>query len=934
LKRRFPEKEYHVRFFDENGFVRKLCPRCKEYFWTQNPKMKTCGESTSEGCMPYSFIGNPPTKKAYSLREMREQFLSFFEKKKHKRIKPYPVVSRWRDDLYFTSASIVDFQPYVTNGLIPPPANPLVISQPCIRFVDVDNVGPTFGRHFTIFEMGGHHAFNYPDKEVYWKDETVRLHHEFVTKALGIPSEEVIYKEDVWSGGGNAGPDLETIVRGLELATLVFMKFKVEDDKFVELPIRTVDTGYGIERYTWISQGTISGFHAVHGVVLDEIMEMAGISNVDEELLAQIAAHSGRMNMEKLADRTAAWAEVAKCVNIKPKQLGEIMLPIESVFAVADHSKCLAFMLAESVVPSNVEEGYLARLIIRRTYRLLKTLGIEDKLAEIVDLQIKALSKDFPHLKKMRDEIQTMLQVEHEKYLQTLERGSQLVKRIAQELKTKKTSKIPSATLVELYDSHGLPPEVVRETAKGEGIAVEVPDNFYAMIAARHVSAQPKEEAELAKKLESLVSGLPETRMLYYDDSYQTRFEAKALRVIDRKYVVLDQTVFYPEGGGQPADNGDFRFGDKKCKVVNVQKVGKVIVHEVEGDSPKEGAKVKGVIDWQKRYSLMKAHTATHLIMGAARRVLGEHVWQSGTQKDIERSRLDISHYRRLTLEETQKIEELANKALQQGIPVECEWLPRNKAEAKYGFRLYQGGAVPGKEIRVVRVGDWEVEACAGTHVKNTAELGYLKILHTERVQDGRERFVYTAGLQAVRASQENEKLIAKLSEIINAPVEKLVPTTERLLAEWKNVRKEKERLVKELSMKETGSATEQVSVEKITPIGTIKFVTRNFEPLDIDRMIHTGSDWVKREPNTVVFFTGSDDKTTRFVVMAGKDTIPIGVNAAEIARAAAPALGGGGSGRPDFAQGGGTKVENIEEALRIAEGTLRKQIEITRIRS
>ena len=850
--------------------------------------------------------------------------MSFFEKRKHTRIKPYPVVARWRSDLYFTSASIVDFQPYVTNGLVPPPANPLVISQPCIRFVDVDNVGPTFGRHGTIFEMGGHHAFNYPDKEVYWKDETIRYHHELVTKALGIPSEEVIYKEDVWSGGGNAGPDLETIVQGLELATLVFMKFKVDGDKFVELPIRTVDTGYGIERYTWISQGTVSGFHAIYGSLLDTIMDMAGIGKIDEELLTRVSAYSGMMNMEKLADHATAWAKVAKCVHVKPKELSVFMLPIESAFEVADHTKCLAFMLAESVVPSNVEEGYLARLIIRRTYRLLKVLGIEDKLAEIVDMQIKAYAKDFPHLRRMRDEIQTMLAVEREKYLQTLERGRLLVKRIAQDLRAKKASKIPNETLAELYDSHGLPPEVVKETAEEMNVAVEVPDNFYAMIAERHLIEPPKEEAELAKKLEPFVEKIPETSLLYYDDSYKTVFEAKVLRVLDKRYVVLNQTVFYPEGGGQPADHGVLKFGNKNCRVVDVQKVGKCIVHMIEGNVPKEGIEVEGVLDWPRRYSLMKAHTATHLLMGAARRVLGEHVWQSGTQKDVERSRLDISHFRRLSLEETQKIEELANKALQEGIPVECTWLPRNEAETKYGFRLYQGGAVPGKEIRVVRVGKWEIEACAGTHVKNTGELSYLKILHTERVQDGRERLIYTTGLYAVKASQESEKLVAKLAEILNAPVDKLVPTAERVINEWKNARKEKGTLIKELAAQKTGLAEE---IKTIT-IGKVRFATQEFEPLDIDRMIKTAGELVKREPDSVFFFIGKDHKTARFVVMAGKKAIENGANAANVARATAPILGGGGSGRLEFAQGGGTKTDKVREATKTAEETLRKQIE------
>jgi len=350
---------------------------------------------------------------------MREAFLSFFERHGHERIKPYPVVARWRDDLYFTSASIVDFQPYVTNGIVPPPANPLVISQPCIRFVDVDNVGPTFGRHLTIFEMGGHHAFNYPDKEVYWKDQTVRYHHEFITKSLGVKSEEVVYKEDVWSGGGNAGPDLETVVRGLELATLVFMRYKIVDNKFIELPIRTVDTGYGIERYVWLSQGSVSCFHAVYGSILDEILRMAGLTEINSELLAKVVKHSGVMVLEKAADRREAKEKVAKEVGMSVDELTRTLIPVESAFAVADHTKCLVFMLAEGVVPSNVREGYLTRLMIRRTYRLLHTLGIEEKLVDIIDAQISLWSRDFPYLKEMRDEILTMLSVEREKYAQT-----------------------------------------------------------------------------------------------------------------------------------------------------------------------------------------------------------------------------------------------------------------------------------------------------------------------------------------------------------------------------------------------------------------------------------------------------------------------------------------------------------------------------------
>jgi alanyl-tRNA synthetase len=927
LKRRFPESEYHVPFFDEVGYVRKLCPVCGEYYWTLNPDQPTCGESNNEGCATLTFINNPATRRSYNLAEMREAFLSFFERHDHERIKPYPVVSRWRDDLYFTSASIVDFQPYVTNGVVPPPANPLVISQPCMRFVDVDNAGPTFGRHGTIFEMGGHHAFNYPENEVYWKDGTVRYHHEFVTQELGVKSEDVVYKEDVWSGGGNAGPDLETIVRGCEVDTLVFMKFKVVGNDFIELPIRTVDTGYGMERYTWLSKGSLSCFHAVYGSILDEIMHMSGLTQIDSELLKKAGQQSGLMVLGKTGDRYEARERVAKNIGINVDELLKALNPVENAFAVADHTKSLAFMLAEGVVPSNVREGYLTRLIIRRTYRLLRSLGIEDKLFDIVNKQITYWSNEFPHLKEMRDEILMMLNVEREKYLQTLKRGSQLAKRVATELKTEGIKQMPEETLVQLYDSHGLPPEVVAETVEKEGVKVKVPEDFYAKVAGQHIQAPLAVEEKPIKGIEAELSDLPATRTLYYEDPHLQEFEARVLHVVDNDYIVLDQTAFYPEGGGQPADHGFLKFSKTQINVIDVQKIGNVIVHVVKGQILKEGDKITGRLDWSRRISLMRHHTATHVIMGAARRVLGQHIWQSGAQKEVETSRLDISHFQRLTPEEVQEIEELANETVMRTMPVETSVKPRIEAERQYGFRLYQGGAVPGKEIRVVKTGDWEVQACGGTHVKNTGEIGLIKILHTERVQDGVERIIFSAGIQALKTIQKDAELLTKIAEKLNSPLERLESATERLIIECKDARRERERLIKELVAQDTSSSAEKRRAAKTTAIDDLKLVTQEFEPLDVDRMIKTASELVKKDAKTVVVFYGKD-KTARTVVMVGKEALKKGIDARQIANEAATMLGGGGSGRTEFAQGGGTQLKKMAEAIKKAEETMRKQLE------
>jgi alanyl-tRNA synthetase len=930
--RRFPAEEYSLPFFKEVGYVRKLCPKCGIYFWTQNSSQETCGEATSEGCASYTFINNPPTKKSYSLSAMRESFLSYFEKHGHTRIKPYPVVARWRDDIYLTHASIIDFQPYVTEGIAPPPANPLVISQPCIRMVDIANTGPTFGRHLTIFEMGGAHAFNYPNKEVYWKDQTVRYHHDWVTRDLGVKSEEITYKEDVWVGGGNAGPDVECIIRGLEVATLVFMQYKVVNDKFVKLPIRTVDTGYGIDRYAWLSQGAASGFHAIYGNLLNKIFKMAGITKIDTELLSRIAKFSGLVSLDKTASRLKTRKKEAELVGISVEELDKFLIPIENAFAVADHTKCLSFILSEGVVPSNIQEGYLARLLFRRIYRLLKMLEIPDKLYEILDMQIDFWSKDYPQLEEMRSEIAEMLRVEEEKFQETIKRGEGMVKRISAELKTKKKKEIPIETLTELYDSHGLPPEIVKQAAENEGLKVVVPDNFYALIAQRHMQVSKPAEEEHAKQeewLENAVSNTPETKLLYYQDQYMKEFEAKVLKVLNDEYIVLDQTCFFPEGGGQPADAGYLMLRNDKVDVVDVQKVGRVVVHKLKKPcAVKGGVVVKGVIDWNKRYSLMKNHTATHVIGGAARRVLGQHIWQFGTQKGIESSRLDISHYRRLSLKETQEIETLANQAVLRSIPVETAWLPRNEAESRYGFRLYQGGAVPGKEIRVVRVGDWDVEACAGTHLKNTGEIGFIKIIHTERVQDGVERLVYSIGIPAVKIVQRNERLLVKLTGALNAPLEKLDKTAEKIMRDLKEANLERRKLIKELAVQESVALGVKAEAEKRKEIDGIRLLIRDFhQSIDVDRMVHTASEIVKSSDQTVTIFYGANDTNARILVMAGKGAVERGINANEIAREASALLGGGGGGKTNFAQGGGLKVKMLPKAVKKAEQLLRMQL-------
>ena len=421
---------------------------------------------------------------------------------------------------------------------------------------------------------------------------------------------------------------------------------------------------------------------------------------------------------------------------------------------------------------------------------------------------------------------------------------------------------------------------------------------------------------------------LPATEQIYYVDVYQKEFDAKVLKVINEKYIVLDRTCFYPEGGGQPADHGWLTAEGTKYDVVDTQKIGKVIVHKLStGATFKEGSTVHGVLDWDRRYSLMKAHTVTHLINGAARRVLGEHVWQSGTQKGLETSRLDITHYRRLSPEEIHQIETKANEAIEANMEVTTKWYPRNEAESRYGFRLYQGGAVPGKDIRVVKTGDWDVEACAGTHLGHTGEVSYVKIVYTERVQDGVERLGYAVGLEAVKAVQKQESQLWKTSEVLSAPIDKLDKTAEKIIKDLKDTQIEKRRLIKELAAKESAVGQTQAS-EAAVEVNGVAIVKRDFgDIIDVNRMVQTATETIKHNDATVTLFYGSDGKTCRLMVMAGEAAVKKGVNAGNIVKEVAPMFGGGGGGRPNFAQGGGTKCDKISEAVKAAEEAVKKQV-------
>ncbi len=877
-----PEKYWYLDFFRQSGFRRNQCKKCGKFFWTTTGQ-DICNDSS---CRPYEFIGNPLTKKKFDYFSMWKAVRKFFEKEGHAIVDRYPVLCRWFPDLYFTIAGVVDF--YRKDGdrfVFELPANPVVILQPSLRFNDIPQVGVS-GRHWTCHSHL-EQASLADEKNGYWKEKCIELDYRMLTEVLGIKKEKINFMEDAWLGPGAFGYSLEYHIGGIELGNAVFTEFRGTPDNYRVMKNRLIDMGAGFERFVWVSQGTPTNYDAVLGSVLEKMKKKAGIK-YEKKLFEDYSRLAGLLNIDEVGDIEKAKTDIAKSLYIDKNELAEKIEPIQALYAVADHVKTLLYAINDGGVPSNTGGGYNLRVILRRTLSFMEKYGFPFEIEWLAGQIADYFKPVNPELKQKLDHFGRIMDMERKKYRETSRNTRSMLNKIISSGK-----KLTEDRLVELYDSHGIMPETIREVAERHGVKIDIPADIYQKVTERHEKEAGEKQKYPIDKSE--IEGIGETPVMFYDNVYE--FDAKVLKVIG-DFVVLERTGFYPRSGGQETDLGKING----CEVFNVEKVDKTIIHQVKKINFKPGDTVKCKIDRKRRRQLMQHHTTTHIINAAAVMVLGDHVWQGGSKKDVDKAHLDVTHYDSLSEKQVEKIQKKANEIVGKNYKVKKEVLPRPEAERKYGFRIYQGAAVPSKTLRIISIDNLEHEACGGTHLNQTGDVGKIIILKSEKPRDGMVRLTYVSGKAAETYLGKCEKVLERSEEILSVEESEVVEKIEVMQKKWKENRKKINKLSGKVAEIRGGKMKfEEIGKNKVLIKELGRTSRKDMQKLSMQL---TGK-------NTIIFLFGLNERIDIFA-SAGKD---VEIDIGKIVKEISEILGGRGGGSAKLAQGFGTEKAELEKA-------------------
>ena len=878
------------------------------------------------------------------LNELREKYLHYFEGKGHLRLGSFPLVPKDDPSLLLINSGMAPMKKWFL-GQEEPPRHRVTTCQKCIRTPDIERVGIT-ARHGCFFEMLGNFSF-----QDYFKKEVIPWAWEFLTKELEIPADRLyisVYQDDdeaydIWTksvgipedhmvrlgkednfwehGSGPCGPCSEIYFdRGLkygcgkptcgvgcdcdrfmEIWNLVFSQYD-SDGKgtYALLPKPNIDTGMGLERLAVVMQD------------VDNLFEV--------DTVAAVLHHVER---------------------ISGKQYGANEKDDISIRVITDHIRATVFMASDGILPSYEGRGYVMRRLLRRAARHGRMLGIDHPfLTDLVDTVIISSEVGYPELREHESYIKKVIGTEEERFYKTIDSGMNILNGMIQHLHETNKKILSGLDVFKLNDTFGFPLDLTKEIAAEAGLGIDE--------AAFHVEMTRQRERARAERLAKDISGWSEdlfgelnaepTEFDGYDVLKET---AKVLALSDGEelndavstdyeerenvLVVLDRTPFYAEMGGQVADHGYLTSGTANLKVNQVKKTPKgFYVHTctlLDG-TIRVGDTVTAAVDEQRRASICRNHTATHLMQKALREVLGEHVHQAGSYQDDKITRFDFTHFNAVTPEELVEVEKRVNEKIFASLPVTIQNLPIEEAKKMGAMALF--GEKYGKVVRVVDAGGWSVEFCGGTHVKNTAQIGCFKILSEASVAAGIRRIEATTGYGVLNLLDDRTAELANTAVALKANnMKDVAARAQALTAELKEANKQ-------LEIAKAKLASSQIDglFQNAVEVDGVRIVTVYLNGTTPDTLRSMMDKLRDKEPNAVGALIGTDGSKTTLAVGVGKNALARGLKAGALVKQIAAIAGGNGGGKPDFAMAGIRDTSKIDDALNAVEGIVKENLE------
>ncbi|HBM81938.1 MAG TPA: alanine--tRNA ligase [Clostridiaceae bacterium] len=861
------------------------------------------------------------------LNEIRQKFLSFFESKGHLILPSFSLVPKNDKSLLLINAGMAPLKPYFTGQEIPPRKR-VTTCQKCIRTGDIERVGKT-ARHATFFEMLGNFSFG-----DYFKEEVIPWAWEFVTDVLKLPEDRLwvtIYENDdeafeIWNkkvglpekrivrmgkednfweiGEGPCGPCSEIYFdrgkdkgcgrpncsvgcdcdRFMEFWNLVFTQF--DKDKFGnynKLAHPNIDTGMGLERMAVIMQN------------VDSIFEVDTIKNILDE--------------------------VCKVSNVR---FGENKRTDSSIRLITDHIRSVTFMVSDGILPSNEGRGYVLRRLIRRAARHGKLLGITGSfLYELCDIVIKDSKEAYPELYQKKDYIKKIIKIEEEKFDETIDSGMAKLNNFIIDLKSEGGNVLSGESAFKLYDTFGFPVELTGEILEEQELKIDMEGFNEKMKAQKTRARSAREETNYMGVEPGVFMSLPsdiKTEFVGYDNLTS---DGEVLAIVkdgaiadkackgDEVSVILDKTSFYAEMGGQVGDTGTIKDDSFTIDVTDCKKTpnGKIIhIGMVTEGAISKGDRVVAAVDGKRRDDIARNHTATHLLQASLRKVLGPHVEQSGSLVAPDRLRFDFTHFEPIKKETLIEIERLVNKEIMDAVDVNTFETSLNEAKDMGAMALF--GEKYGSVVKVVKIGDFSMELCGGTHVKNTSSIGMFKILSEGGVASGVRRIEAVTGYGALSYIEDIESILNDAADLLKTNIRDLDKKAESIMLDIKSKETEIERLKSRIAQKATYDIAKAAR-----DIKGVKIVTATVD-LDTGAMRELGDRLKEKLGKSLIVLCSSNAEKTTFISMASKDAVSSGIHCGRIIKEVAKIAGGNGGGKPDMAQAGGKFRDKIDEAL------------------